>query len=154
MLGSDRPTDEPAVFAEMRTSWHRAGELLDPPVQQLSIPYEDIGLPAYLLSPPGRPLRRPTLILVNGSDAQSVDLTIERFRCDDVAHLVTCPTLVLGYETEAMIPGQGSRLFDLLRCPKRHIVLTADQGAGDHCAPMAPQLRNGIVRDWLEQALA
>ncbi|MET8545421.1 VC0807 family protein [Kitasatospora sp. NPDC004799] len=323
VLASARPADEPAVFAEMRACWHRAGDLLDPPVQRLRIPYEDIGLPAYLLTPPGRPERRPTLVLVNGSDAQSIDLycfgaraavergwnalvlegpgqgsllfehgipfrpdwehvvrpvvdhllsdpsvsplvdpdrialtgwsmsgilairaaafeprlaavvadpgavdnwlawpevwrrlvdgpdrsdpeavnrhwrravlpelgpatpllakraeifgtrflhdaragrapqdfwqlarTIRRFRCDDVAHLVTCPTLVLGYEAEALVPGQDTRLYDLLRCPKQHTVLTAAQGAGDHCAPMAPQLRNAVVLDWLERTLA
>ncbi|MFH9355568.1 alpha/beta hydrolase family protein [Kitasatospora sp. NPDC017646] len=300
----------------MQACWHRAGELLDPPVQRLRILYEDVALPAYLLTPPGTPRRRPTLILVNGSDAQSIDLyafgacaaierdwnalilegpgqgsllfehaipfrpdwehvihpvvdhllrsplvdpdrialtgwsmsgilairaaafeprlaavvadpgavdnwlawpktwreladhpdpeavnrhwqqavlpqlgqatpllakraeifgpqflhdgragrapqdlwrlarTIRQFRCDDVAHLVTCPTLVLGYETEALIPDQDTHLFDLLRCPKQHTILTTAQGAGDHCAPMAPQLRNTLVLDWLERTLA
>ncbi|MFJ9847508.1 alpha/beta hydrolase family protein [Kitasatospora sp. NPDC101155] len=316
VLGSARPADEPAVFAEMQACWHRAGELLDPPVRRLRIPYGDLGLPAHLLTPPGRPRRRPTLVLVNGSDAQSIDLyafgacaavergwnalilegpgqgsllfehgipfrpdwehvirpvidhllrsplvdpdriamagwsmsgilairaaafeprlaavvadpgavdnwlawpdiwrrladgpdretvnrqwqrtvlpdlgpatpllakraeifgprflrdaragrapqdlwqlahTIRRFRCDDVAHLVACPTLVLGYEDESLIPGQDTLLYDLLRCPKQHTVLTTAQGAGDHCAPMAPQVRNGIVLDWLEHTLA
>ncbi|MFH8381281.1 alpha/beta hydrolase family protein [Kitasatospora sp. NPDC018058] len=74
VFGGARPADEPTVFAEMQACWHRAGKLLDPPVQRLRIPYEDLGLPAYLLTPPGRPRLRPTLVLVNGSDAQSIDL--------------------------------------------------------------------------------
>ncbi|MGI5493719.1 alpha/beta hydrolase family protein [Microtetraspora malaysiensis] len=316
VIASARPADEPAVFAQMQECWHRAGELFDPPVQRLRIPYGNVGLPAYLLTPGGKPRRRPTVILVNGSDAQSVDLyafgacaavergwnalilegpgqgsllfeheipfrpdwehvvrpvidhllgsplvdpdrialtgwsmcgilavraaafesriaavvadpgavdnwlawpkiwrdladnpdqeavnrhwkedvvpqlgpaapllakraeifgrqflhdaragraprdfwtlarTIQRFRCDDVAELVTCPALVLGYQDENLIPGQHQRLFDLLGGPKQHIVLTTAQGAGDHCAPMAPQQRNAIVFDWLERTLA
>ncbi|MEU6665994.1 alpha/beta fold hydrolase [Streptomyces sp. NPDC046727] len=316
VLAGERPADEPAVFAQMRACWHRAGELFDPPVQRLRIPYGDVGLPAYLLTPGGKAKRRPTVILLNGSDSQSVDLyafgacaavergwnalilegpgqgsllfereipfrpdweqvvrpvvdhllgdplvdpdrialigwsmsgilamraaafeprlaavvadpgavdnwlawpriwrdladnpdqeavnrhwgedvvpelgqaapllakraeifgrqflhdaraghaphdfwtlarTIQRFRCDDVAHLVTCPALVIGYQDENLIPGQHQQFFDLLDTPKQHIVLTADQGAGDHCAPMAPQQRNQIVLDWLERTLA
>ncbi|MFE5581384.1 hypothetical protein [Kitasatospora sp. NPDC056531] len=59
VLGSARPADEPAVFAEMQACWHRAGELLDPPVQRLRIPYGDLGLPGLPPHSPGPPPAPP-----------------------------------------------------------------------------------------------
>ncbi|NUR29148.1 MAG: alpha/beta hydrolase [Catenulispora sp.] len=315
VLAGEKPGDEPAVFAEMQHCWHRAGELMGASFQRHFIPYGDTSMPAYLLTPQGSPRRRPTVILINGSDAQSVDLyafgaaaavergwnalivegpgqgtmlfereipfrpdwehvvrpvvdhllgsplvdgdrvalvgwsmsgilavraaafeprlaavvadpgavdnwqawpapwrdladgpdqetvnrrwaeevvphlgpatplvakraeifgceflrdaragraprdfwtlarTIGRFRCDDVAPLVTCPVLVLGYEDETLIPGQHQQLYELLGGPKEHLVMTVAQGAGDHCAPMAPQLRNDAVLSWLERVV-
>lgn len=41
-------------------------------------------------------------------------------------------------------------MFGWLRGQKRLIRFTAAEGAQFHCEPMAPQLRNERVFDWLE----
>ena len=91
------------MYAAMERCWQGASQLSDPPFEQVRIPYEDSWLPGWLLRPDDRPVRRPTVVLNNGSDSQSVALyafggaaAIER-----------------GYN--ALIfegPGQGSMLFE------------------------------------------
>ncbi|MDH2389650.1 dipeptidyl aminopeptidase [Streptomyces sp. HNM0663] len=56
------------VFAEHRACFDRFAETCDPPAERVAIPYEDMALPGYLMSPPGRGGPLPTLIVVNGSD--------------------------------------------------------------------------------------
>ena len=61
--------------------------------------------------------------------------------------------LVTGYEGETFLPGQDLQLFDLLRSPKQHHIFTAADGAELHDAPVAPQRRNEVVFDWLDDVL-
>lgn len=76
-----------------------------------------------------------------------------RFRCDDVAHLVTAPTLVADYELEEFSAGQAQELYNLLRAPTTYVRFGAADGAQYHDAPMAPQVRNGVFFHWLDRTL-
>jgi dienelactone hydrolase len=50
-----------------RRAWDRFGELSDPPIERVAIPYEGTALAGYVLRP-REAGRRPALILNNGSD--------------------------------------------------------------------------------------
>ncbi|MGA8114814.1 MAG: alpha/beta hydrolase, partial [Actinocatenispora sp.] len=317
VLGTDQRAHEADVYRVMQRNWNRAAQLFDPPFEQVRIPYERSYLPGYFLRPDARDIRRPTVILNNGSDGQNVDLyafggaaaikrgynalifegpgqgsvlfereipfrpdwehvvapvvdylrsrpdvdrrriaitgwsmcgesviraaafehrlaavvsdpgvvdawlgfpavirdlfdngasksqvnqvwqdeivpaldTVERFTfakrselfgrqylrdaragrmfsdlytlgetimrvdCRDTAHRVTAPTLVNNYQDEQFYPGQARDLFGLLRSPKRLHTFTVAEGANFHDAPMAPQTRNQVVYDWLDDTL-
>lgn len=103
ILGTDAPGDEAAVYRAMQAQWHRAAGLFDPPLERVEIPYEGSTLPAYFLKPNRSRIRRPTIILNNGSDAQNVDLWAYG----------GAAALERGYN--ALIfegPGQGAMLFE------------------------------------------
>ncbi|HEY7138315.1 MAG TPA: alpha/beta fold hydrolase [Acidimicrobiia bacterium] len=87
------------------------------------------------------------------TDYALLSTTIQRFNCVDVASRVRCPTLVTSYELEQFVPGQAQQLSDLLRSRKDLASFTVAQGAQYHCAPMAPQYRNEVVFDWLDETL-
>ena len=78
---------------------------------------------------------------------------LKSYDIGDVAPRVKAPMLVTQYARDAFVPGGGRRLFDLLTCPKTLRVFTAAEGAAEHDAPLAPQLRNAVVFDWLERTL-
>lgn len=61
------------VFAAHRRCFHRYGELLDPPIERLEIPYEGSHMPGWFVPAPGEGRRR-TLILNNGSDGAVTSL--------------------------------------------------------------------------------
>ncbi len=315
VLGTTSRAREADVYAVMQRSWNQASQLFDPPFERVRIPYGRTWMPGYFLRPDTRPVRRPTVIINNGSDAQNVDLfafggaaAIERgynalifegpgqgsmlferqipFRVDwehvvtpivdylrarpdvdrrriaitgwslcgesviraaafehrlaavvadpgvidiwlawpasirslfghgatsaqvnhiwrtevaphltavdrftlakrselfgrrylhaaragrvfgdlwdlgmilmslnviKVAGRVTSPTLVTQYQGDAFVPGQGRKVYDLLRCPRRFHEFTSVHGAEYHDAPMAPQTRNQVVFDWLAE---
>jgi acetyl xylan esterase AXE1 len=102
ILGTTARAQEAAAYAAMERCWQAASALFDPPFEPVRIPYEGSWMPGWMLRPDPRPARRPTVILNNGQDSQSVALyafggaaAIER-----------------GYN--ALIfegPGQGSMLF-------------------------------------------
>jgi hypothetical protein len=103
ILGTSARAQEAAAYAAMQRCWQQASQLFDPPFEPVRIPYGRSWLPGYLLRPDDRPVRRPTVILNNGEDAQNIRMwafggaaAIER-----------------GYN--ALIfegPGQGSMLFE------------------------------------------
>jgi len=64
------------------------------------------------------------------------------------------PVLVANYELEQFYPGQATELAGLIGRNARVVDFTAAEGAQYHCAPMAPQYRNGIVFDWLDEQVA
>ncbi len=68
----------------------------------------------------------------------------------DVAAKIKAPTAVCDPELEQFFPGQSERLFKLLKTKKKLLKFTIEEGAELHCEPMAPQLRNERVFDWLE----
>ena len=91
------------MYAAMQRCWNAATQLFGPPFERVRIPYGRTWMPGYLLRPDTRPVRRPTLILNNGSDAQNIDL----YAFGGAA------ALERGYN--ALIfegPGQGSMLFE------------------------------------------
>jgi len=44
-------------------------------------------------------------------------------------------------------------LFDALRCPKTHLLFTAEDAAEEHCHAGATLLLNQRVFDWLDEML-
>jgi dienelactone hydrolase len=323
ILGTAARAQEAGAYAAMQNCWQQASQLFDPPFEPVRIPYGDSWMPGYLLRPDDRPVRRPTIILNNGQDAQHVALyamggaaalergynallfygpgqgsmlferqipfrydwenvitpvldylrsrpdvdparialsgsslggelviraaafehrlaaviadpgflsvwltwsakfppiaalfasgasrqeinavwqekivprfdavdryevaktsegygtqfllaaragqvftdmydfgtTVRQFTVADVAGRVTAPTLVTGYQDDQLVipPGkQGPEVFKLLRGDKQYHYFTAAEGAQFHCAPMAPQVRNQVVYDWLDGIL-
>jgi dienelactone hydrolase len=90
------------------------------------------------------------------TDMYDFGTTVQRFTVAGVTDRVTAPTLVTSYQDdELVIPPakQGPEVFKLLRGDKQYHYFTAAQGAQFHCAPMAPQVRNQVVYDWLEGIL-
>jgi pimeloyl-ACP methyl ester carboxylesterase len=75
----------------------------------------------------------------------------QRFKLHrDVARRITAPTAVLSPELEQFFPGQPETLHDWLGDRATLIRFTVAEGGEYHCEPMAPQLRNERVFDWLE----
>lgn len=75
-----------------------------------------------------------------------------QFTVRDVAGRIRMPGLVTDNEIEQFFPGQPRALYRLLRNPRKgYVKFTVAQGAQYHCEPMAPQVRNAVVLDWLEQ---
>ena len=78
---------------------------------------------------------------------------IQEYDVQEVAPKVTVPMLVTDYELEQFYPGQARQLYELLTGPKDYVTFTTSQGAQFHCAPMAPQFRNEVVFDWLDDTV-
>ena len=74
VLGSDQPDREEAIYRSNRASYDRAVGLLDVPPVTLEVPYGTTPMPAWLFRPADDGRARPTVIINNGSDAQSVEL--------------------------------------------------------------------------------
>jgi hypothetical protein len=102
ILGTTARAQEAGAYAAMNRCWQAASALFHPPFEPVRIPYEGSWLPGWLLRPDTRPARRPTVILNNGQDSQSVAL----YAFGGAA------ALERGYN--ALIfegPGQGAMLF-------------------------------------------
>jgi dienelactone hydrolase len=110
ILGTSARAQEAGAYAAMQNCWQRASQLFDPPFEPVRIPYGDSWLPGYLLRPDDRPVRRPTVILNNGQDAQHVAL----YAMGGAAALERGYNALLFYG-----PGQGSMLFER-QIPFRH----------------------------------
>ncbi len=54
------------AFTDHRRCWNAFADLNDPPLERVDIPYEGGTLPGYFLGVDGS--KRPTLVLINGSD--------------------------------------------------------------------------------------
>jgi pimeloyl-ACP methyl ester carboxylesterase len=97
-----KPADDPDVQALSRLSRQTfvdAARLMDRPVEQISIPYEDTALPGYLflVDRTGRP--RPTLIYTNGYDSTA----------EESWFAIAAAALARGYNVLAYDgPGQGA----------------------------------------------
>jgi hypothetical protein len=103
VLGTRSRAREAAVFAAMQRNWAAAARLFDPPFEQVRIPYGKSWLPGYFLRPAAAAVRRPTVILNNGSDGQNVDLLA----------FGGAAALERGYNALILEgPGQGSVLFE------------------------------------------
>jgi hypothetical protein len=103
ILGTTARAQEAGAYAAMQRCWQQASQLFDPPFEPVKIPYGGSWMPGYLLRPDNRPVRRPTVILNNGEDAQNIRMWA----------FGGAAALERGYN--ALIfegPGQGSMLFD------------------------------------------
>ena len=86
-------------------------------------------------------------------DGYALIRAVGQFHAGDVVERITAPTLVMDNELEEAFPGQPRRLYDLLRGPKRYLRFTIAEGAQYHDEPMAPQVRNAALFDWLDETL-
>jgi hypothetical protein len=68
IAGSKRRDEFEQVWSEHRDCWDRAAALFDPPTERVAIPYENTMLEGYLFKVDESCVRRPLLILNNGSD--------------------------------------------------------------------------------------
>jgi hypothetical protein len=103
ILGTTARAQEAAAYTAMDRCWQGASALSDPPFERVRIPYQGTWLPGWLLRPDSRPGRRPTVILNNGQDSQSVAL----YAYGGAAAL-DCGYNALIFEG----PGQGAMLFE------------------------------------------
>jgi hypothetical protein len=69
IAGSKRGDQFEQVWEQHRDCWDRAAALFDPPLEHVSIPYEDTTLEGYLFKVDDSGAKRPLAILNNGSDA-------------------------------------------------------------------------------------
>jgi pimeloyl-ACP methyl ester carboxylesterase len=102
ILGTKTPDAEAELYRKMQEQWDAATKLFEPAFERVEIPYEGTHLPGYFLKS-GREGRCPTAIVMNGSDAQFVDV----YAFGGVA------AMERGWN--ALIfegPGQGSMLFE------------------------------------------
>jgi Prolyl oligopeptidase family len=79
--------------------------------------------------------------------------TVMRYRLGDEVAQIDTPLLITDPEGEQFWPGQSQQLFDRLPGEKELVRFTAAEGAGRHCEPMAPALRDARVFDWLDRYL-
>ena len=103
ILATSQRAQEAGAYAAMQRCWHLASQLADPPFEPVRIPYGGSWLPGYFLRPDDRPVRRPTVILNNGEDAQNIRMW----------GFGAAAALERGHN--ALIfegPGQGSMLFE------------------------------------------
>ncbi len=68
------------------------------------------------------------------------------------AGLIKCPTLVV--DCEGDFASQSDMLYAALACEKKLVKLSADSGAGGHCAGMGQQVWAGAVFPWIADTLA
>ena len=80
--------------------------------------------------------------------------TVSEYRLGDEVAQIDTPLLITEPEREQFWPGQSQELLDRLPGEKQLVRFTAAEGAGRHCEPMAPALRDARVFDWLDRYLA
>ncbi len=66
------------------------------------------------------------------------------------ARRIALPTAITAPQLEAFFTGQQDRLHRWIGANSTLLPFTVAEGAEYHCEPMAPQLRNERVFDWLE----
>ena len=89
----------------------------------------------------------------NGGSTFRLFLTIAAYRLGDEVDQIDTPILVTESDGEQLWPGQSRHLYDRLPGPKTIVTFTAEEGAGGHCEPLAPALRDARIFDWLEEHL-
>ena len=71
----------------------------------------------------------------------------------DLTDRISTPVMITNPEDEQFWPGQAARLADMLG-ERAHLVdFTADEGANFHCQPLARQLTDERMFDWLGDRL-
>jgi hypothetical protein len=80
--------------------------------------------------------------------------TVLGYRLGDEVAQIDTPLLITEPEGEQFWPGQSQALFDRLPGEKALVRFSSAEGAGRHCEPMAPALRDARVFDWLDRYLA
>lgn len=76
------------------------------------------------------------------------------FTLRGVADQIRCPVLVLEAENDVTFRGEAQRLIEDLNCPYRHVLLTDDEGAGEHCHEGAMLAFHHYAFDWIDEIVA
>lgn len=79
---------------------------------------------------------------------------VGRYALGDLAADITTPMLVIDADDDQFFAGQPRELFDALRCVRALAPFTYDQGANQHCEPMARALLDRTMGDFFVQQLA
>jgi pimeloyl-ACP methyl ester carboxylesterase len=74
----------------------------------------------------------------------------KNYTIKDIAQNIKCPTLVLEAEKDDSFPRQPKEVYDALKCPKKYILFTEEEGAEEHCQCGAAALSNQRIFDWLD----
>ncbi|MEU0677046.1 alpha/beta hydrolase [Streptomyces sp. NPDC006172] len=74
VLGSRNPGSEEDLYKACRGAWDTFCGLCDPVPVTAKVAYAKTSMPVWLFRPDASGRRRPTVILTNGSDGQSVDM--------------------------------------------------------------------------------
>jgi pimeloyl-ACP methyl ester carboxylesterase len=75
----------------------------------------------------------------------------KQYSVKNIAQNIKCPTLVLEAERDDSFPGQPKKVYDALRCPKKYILFTTEEGAEEHCQSGAPAVSSQRIFDWLDE---
>jgi Alpha/beta hydrolase family len=89
----------------------------------------------------------------NGGGYEKMKLAEKFVLSRKVARRITAPLGILSPELEQFFPGQAETMAKWVKAPRTLIKFTVAEGGEYHCEPMAPQLRNERVFDWLETHL-
>ena len=84
------------------------------------------------------------------NDLRAYLASAELFTMQGRADLITCPTLIVQAENDALSAGAGA-FFDALTCPKTLMRFSAAEGAGGHCEMGNRSLLNLRALDWLDE---
>lgn len=87
------------------------------------------------------------------TSAAELVVKLKQFTLKDIAHQVTCPTLVIDGAEDSLLPNQGQKLFDSLTCPKDYLLFSAADGAAEHCQVGALALCHEKLFNWLKSIL-
>ena len=71
----------------------------------------------------------------------------------DCADKIKCNMLVVDSEGDKDLPGQAKQLYKALKCPKKYMLFTKVEGAGEHCQMGAMMISNEKILNWLEETL-
>ncbi|MFA5065435.1 MAG: alpha/beta fold hydrolase [Dehalococcoidia bacterium] len=71
------------------------------------------------------------------------------YTMQEIAGLISCPTLVVDSEADKLCPEQSRRMYDALTCPKEFMLFTSAWGAQEHCQIGATFIANEQIYNWL-----
>jgi hypothetical protein len=90
---------------------------------------------------------------LDGGSRSALFQTLAGFRLGDEVERIRTPLLVTDADDEPYWPGQARALVGRLRGARALVRFTAAEGAGGHCAPLAPAVRDSRIFDWLDPRL-
>jgi pimeloyl-ACP methyl ester carboxylesterase len=90
---------------------------------------------------------------MHGSSLADVAQKMAQYNLEELAGLITCPTLICDAAADHAFAGQPRRLYDELCCPKTYMLFTAEDAAEEHCHAGATLLLNQRLFDWLDETL-
>jgi pimeloyl-ACP methyl ester carboxylesterase len=76
------------------------------------------------------------------------------YTLEGIIDKIKCPTLVMEAEHDVFLKGQAALVNAGLKCPKKWVTLTEDQGAAAHCHMGAMRLAHQTMFDWLDEVFA